>query len=141
MRVLVDSSVWIQFLSCRLREATELDILLDREQVVGHELVYGEILIGDKGGRKRFLDDYAKMRFAPSIPHSDVVRFVVDRKLHGRGAGWIDLHILASAMVAPPLWSRLRYGRASVTVASVQLWTLDPRMEALAAELGVCYRK
>jgi hypothetical protein len=37
---------------------------------------------------------------APSIA------FVRDRKLHGRGVGWIDVHLLASALVARlELWT------------------------------------
>ncbi|MGQ0734350.1 MAG: hypothetical protein ACT4QD_11910 [Acidobacteriota bacterium] len=31
--------------------------------------------------------------------HAEVVAFVRDRKLNGRGIGWIDAHLLASALV------------------------------------------
>jgi hypothetical protein len=50
--VLVDTSVWIRFLAGREPYATELDSLLERDEVAGHELVFGELLIGDKGGLK-----------------------------------------------------------------------------------------
>jgi hypothetical protein len=46
-----------------------------------------------------------------------------DRKLHGRGIGWIGAHLLASALV----------GR-------LQLWTTDPALATLAKELGIAYR-
>jgi len=36
---------------------------------------------------------------APVVSHAEVVAFVHDRKLHGRGIGWIDAHLLASALV------------------------------------------
>jgi len=42
--------------------------------------------------------------------------------LHGRGVGWIDVHLLASAIVE-----------------RLQLWTADPRLAAVAGELGVAY--
>jgi hypothetical protein len=62
------------------------------------------------------------MHQAATVPHRDVVVFVRDRDLHGRGVGWIDVHLLASAIV----------GR-------LQLWTADPRFSALANQFGVAY--
>jgi predicted nucleic acid-binding protein len=121
--VLVDTSVWIRSLAGRAPYMAELDRLLDRDEVAGHELVYGELLIGDRGGRGKLLAAYEKMHQAAMVPHHDVARFVRDRDLHGRGVGWIDVHLLASAIV----------GR-------LQVWTADPRFSALANELGVAYR-
>ena len=72
---------------------------LRRDEVSGHDFVYGELLIGDKGGRKALLAEYKHMDQALIVPHPDVVAFVRDRKLHGRGIGWIDVHLLASALV------------------------------------------
>jgi predicted nucleic acid-binding protein len=120
--VLVDTSVWIHFLANRLPWALELDRLLCLNEVVGHELVYGELLIGDRGGRSKFLSAYERIHRASSIPHSEVVEFVRERKLYGRGVGWIDVHLLAAAIVA-----------------RLQVWTADPRFFALATELGVGY--
>jgi predicted nucleic acid-binding protein len=120
--VLVDTSVWIRFLANRAPYAAGLDRLLALDEVAGHDLVYGELLIGDKGGRSKLLASYQLMVQAETIPHRDVVEFVRDRGLHGQGAGWIDIHLLASALV----------GRSS-------LWTADPRLAAMAYELGVAY--
>jgi predicted nucleic acid-binding protein len=122
MIVLVDTSVWIRFLSNRAPYAAKLDGLLSRDEASGHEFVYGELLIGDKGGRQQLLANYEQMHQAPSVPHVDVAEFVRGRRLHGRGIGWIDAHLLASALV----------GR-------LKLWTADPRLEALARELRVAY--
>ena len=121
--VLVDTSVWIRFLANRAPCAAELDRLLGLDEVTGHELVYGELLIGDRGGRSKLLAAYERMHQAAIVPHRDVVAFVRDRDLHGRGMGWIDVHLLASAIV----------GRC-------HLWTADPRFSAVAAELGVAYQ-
>jgi len=120
--VLVDTSVWIGFLANRAPYAAGLDALLSRGDVVGHELVYGELLIGDRGGRQRLLTAYEQLRQATPVPHRDVVTFVRHRNLHGRGVGWIDIHLLASAIV----------GR-------FQVWTADPRFRALSAELDVAH--
>jgi predicted nucleic acid-binding protein len=120
--ILVDTSVWIRSLANRAPFAVELDRLLSLDEVAGHELVYGELLIGDRGGRKKFLSEYERIHQASMVPHSEVVAFVRERNLHGRGVGWIDIHLLASAIVGRFL-----------------LWTADPRFAEVAEELGVAY--
>jgi predicted nucleic acid-binding protein len=120
--VLVDTSVWIRFLANRAPYAAELDRLLGLDQVVGHELVYGELLIGDRAGRRGLLSNYDRMHQTGMVPHADVVVFVRARGLHGRGVGWIDVHLLASALV----------GR-------FQLWTADTNLSAVAEDLEVAY--
>lgn len=120
--VLVDTSVWIRFLANRAPYAVALDRLLSLDEVTGHELVYGELLIGDRGSRRKLLAAYERIHQANVVPHNEVVAFVRDRHLHGRGVGWIDVHLLASAIV----------GR-------LQLWTADARFAAVAKDLGVAY--
>jgi predicted nucleic acid-binding protein len=121
--VLVDTSVWIRFLANRAPYAAELDRLLERDDAAGHELVYGELLIGDSGGRTRLLNSYDLIYCVPAIGHAEVVGFVRSHKLYGRGIGWIDAHLLASALVA-----------------DTPLWTADDRLATLANELGIGYR-
>ena len=122
MMVLVDTSVWIRFLANREPYASALDHLLERDEVVGHDLIFGELLIGDRGGRPKLLTAYEQMSQASVIPHSDVVTFVRARRLQGRGVGWIDVHLLASALVD-----------------GLRLWTADPRFAGIAEELAVAY--
>jgi predicted nucleic acid-binding protein len=121
--VLVDTSVWIRFLANRAPYAMGLDKLLGSDEVSGHELVYGELLIGDRGGRLKLLAAYEQIHQVSTVPHEEVVEFVRTRNLHGRGAGWIDIHLLASALVGRLL-----------------LWTADARLATMATELGVAYR-
>ena len=68
------------------------------------------------------LAGYEMMHQAPTVAHGEVVEFVRDSGLHGRGIGWIDAHLLASALV----------GR-------LKLWTTDPRLMMVAGELGIAY--
>jgi predicted nucleic acid-binding protein len=121
--VLVDTSVWIRFLSSREPYASGLDDLLSRDDVVGHAMVFGELLIGNRGGRTKLLAAYAQMHQATVVPHREVVEFVRERRLLGRGIGWIDVHLLAS-----------------VTVDRLQLWTADRRFSAVADDLRLAYR-
>ena len=121
--VLVDTSVWIRFLTDRMPYAAELDRLLEMDDAAGHDLVYGELLIGGAGGRSGFLNSYHLIDRVPDVDHAEAVTFVRLHKLHGRGIGWIDAHLLASALVA-----------------EVPLWTADERLAGLAGELGIAYR-
>jgi len=121
--VLVDTSVWIRFLVNRMPYAAELDRLLERDEAAGHDLVYGELLIGDAGGRSRFLNSYDLIHRVPAVGHAEVATFVRSHKLHGKGIGWIDAHLLASALVA-----------------DVYLWTADEHLAGLAGGLGIAYR-
>jgi predicted nucleic acid-binding protein len=120
--ILVDTSIWIRFLSNQPPHAERLGRLLELGEVSGHELIYGELLIGDRGGRAKLLASYEKMHQTPAVPHLDVVAFVRHRKLNGRGMGWIDVHLLAAAIVE-----------------GVQLWTADARFAAAAKELGIAW--
>ena len=119
--VLVDTSVWVRFLANRAPYAQELEKLLAIDEVEGHEFVYGELLMSH-ASRRRLLAAYERIPQASTVAHREVVEFVRNRNLHGRGVGWIDIHLLASALV----------GR-------LFLWTADYRLSVLAAELGVAY--
>ena len=120
--VLVDTSVWIRFLTGRAPFAHALDDLLSRGDVAGHDLIYGELLIGDASGRRALLNDFATMHRAPTVSHEEVVTFVRQRRLHGRGVGWIDAHLLAAALIG-----RLGF------------WTADARLAVVARELGISH--
>lgn len=123
MSVLVDTSIWVRFLTDRAPDAAALDRLLSLEDVSGHPYVYGELLMGDRGDRTSFLAQYEFVDEAPLIPHDEVVEFVRRRRLQSRGIGWTDAHLLASALVG-----------------GLSLWTADARLAALAGELGVAHR-
>lgn len=120
--ILIDTSVWIRYLANRMPYAAELDRLLDRREAAGHDLVYGELLIGDVSGRVELLKFYKLTHHIANVPHAEVVAFVRAYKLHGRGIGWIDAHLLAAARVA-----------------GVPLWTADARLTRLASELDAAY--
>jgi hypothetical protein len=121
--VLVDTSVWIRFLRNRYPYAAELDRLLDEEEAAGHDLIYGELLIGDISGRGALLESYRLMHRIADVRHEEVVEFIRGNKLYGRGIGWIDAHLLASCLVA-----------------DILLWTADDRLANVADELGFSYR-
>lgn len=120
--VLVDTSVWIRFLMGREPFVSGLDSLLEREEAAGHDLIYGELLISDSGDRGTLLSLYQAIHKAAGIPHDEVALFVRSNSLTGRGIGWVDAHLLASALVA-----------------DMPLWTADQRLAEMANQLGVGY--
>jgi predicted nucleic acid-binding protein len=121
--VLVDTSVWVRFLADKWPFAAELDELLGQQEAAAHDLIYGELLIGDPVGRGELLRAYRLMYRVADVAHDEVVEFVRTHKLYGRGIGWIDAHLLASCLVA-----------------GVPLWTADTRLFAVAGQVGVSYR-
>jgi predicted nucleic acid-binding protein len=102
--------------------ANRLDALLAQDQVIGHNLVFGELLIGDLDGRAKFLHTYRQLYQSKSLTHDEVVDFVRARRLRGHGIGWIDAHLLASALLS-----------------NCKLWTADTALRDAAERVGVSY--
>jgi predicted nucleic acid-binding protein len=115
--VLVDTSVWVDHL--RRRNATLVE-LLEHTRVWTHSFVIGELACGNLANRRQLLDSLAALPQVPAAHHEEVLEFMEARRLMGRGLGWIDVHLLASA-----------------TLEGVQLWTVDRRLAAVARELDV----
>lgn len=121
--VLVDTSVWLRFLAGREPFASQLGDLLDRQEVIAHQLVHGELLVGESGrsrSRSALLKSYDKLPYAASVAHSEVVELVIARDMRGEGIGWIDAHLVASALVS-----------------KVQLWTADANLRIVAERLRI----
>ena len=121
--VLVDSSAWIAHLYGKAPFTRALSQLGEAEAVLGHEFVYGELLMGDVGGgRARLLADYRRYERAKTVPHREVVDLIRTRKLHGRGIGWVDAHLVAAALAA-----------------GAQLLTNDASLRDVAEALGIAH--
>ncbi len=114
---LVDTSVWIDHLR---RSSSALASTLDAGDVLGHPLVIGEIACGRLHNRAEVLSLLAALPTAAVAEDDEALRFVEVQRLAGSGLGWIDVHLLASAILS----------RAT-------LWTLDRRLRECARRLGV----
>ena len=91
---LVDSSVWIE----HFRHADQdLAGLLDAEQVLMHPFVLGELSLGQFRERDSVLQKLRLLEAMPLLPENEVADFVRHFRLWGRGIGWIDCHLMASA--------------------------------------------
>jgi len=117
--ILVDTSVWVDHLR---RRSARLTDLLDQGQVAGHPFVIGEIALGRLKHRAEVLDLLAELPVARLVRHEDALALVRQRELFGRGLGWVDVHLLASALVE-----------------RLPLWTLDRRLGIVARDLGAAW--
>ena len=115
--ILVDTSVWVDHF--RAADARLADLLLDG-QVLCHGFVIGELACGNLRRRAEVLALLAALPQIPAVGSEDVIRFVDAHRLMGRGLGWVDVHLLASAYA-----SRER------------LWTRDRRLREAAQRLAV----
>jgi predicted nucleic acid-binding protein len=116
--VLVDTSVWIDHFR---RRNAQLAGLLDAAQVWIHPFVIGELACGSLSRRTEVLGLLEALPKVPLVDHQEVLDFITVQRLHGRGLGWVDMHLLASARLADlPLWTRDRPLAAAATELSLQ---------------------
>ena len=115
--MLVDTSVWIDHL--RGGNARLGDLLRDGLVLV-HPFVLGELALGQLKRRSEVLSLLGELPQAKSASHDEVLAFVDRHDLAGRGIGWVDVHLLASA-----------------ALGGVSLWTMDRRLARTAERLDL----
>ncbi len=114
---LVDTSVWIDHL--RSGEPA-LVKLLERRWVLGHPAVIGELACGNLKRRTDILADLATLPSGVEATNAEVMELIERHKLSGVGIGWIDAHLIASALLS-----------------KCRLWTRDKRLERAARSADV----
>lgn len=119
MRVLADSSVWVDHLR---HGNAEMSALLEKNAIGIHDFVIGELACGNLPQREQFLGDLEKLPRTPSIAKEEVLALLNLHKLSGHGLGWVDVHLLASALVA-----------------GASLWTLDKALRKIADRLRIAF--
>jgi len=113
--VLVDTSVWVAHLR---QGAIGLEALLNEGRVVCHPFVIGELACGNLERRSEILVHLQALPQAIPAEHGEVMQFIENYRLMGKGLGYIDLHLLASALLT-----------------RVPLWTLDQKLHEVATKL------
>lgn len=117
--MLVDTSVWIDHL--RHGDAGLTDAL-QAGQVWMHSFVLGELACGNLCSRVEVLSLLQALPPMPVSTDKEVLFFIDQHALMGRGIGYVDVHLLASARLGGSL-----------------LWTRDKRLHTIAAELGLAH--
>jgi predicted nucleic acid-binding protein len=117
--ILADTSVWIS----HIRESQpHLEKALVESKVFMHPFVLGEIAYGNLRSRSQTLDMLARLPFAVPASDEEVLGLLEQNRLFGRGLGWVDAHLLASARLT-----------------SCRLWTLDRPLRDAASALKIGY--
>lgn len=119
--VLVDTSVWVDHFRHGHRGLARL---LAHDAVLMHPHVLLELACGTPPApRARTLADLGRLRMAWQASAAELLSFIEREALHGQGCGLVDVSLLAAARLTP----------------GARLWTLDKRLAALAARLGVAW--
>ena len=115
--ILVDTSIWVQ----HFRNGNkQLGSLLDEEQVFCHPFVIGELACGTLRNRQEVLSLLKALPQAQVAEHQEVLYLLDGRQLYGRGLGWVDAHLLASAVLTGcTLWTLDRPLRRAATTLSI----------------------
>ena len=113
--VLVDTSIWIAHLGQGSRRLEKL--LMDAE-VMCHPFVIGELASGNLKNRNEIISLLQSLPMAPTIEFDEFLVFVDRNHLMGKGVGFVDVHLLASAKLA-----------------GVPLWTADKKLKSSADQL------
>ena len=117
----VDTSIWVDHL--RSGDA-QLNALLEQNKVVTHPFVVGEIACGSLKNRASIFELLHDLPSAVVAEANEVLSFIEQHKLHGKGIGYVDAHLLAS----------------TVLTDGAKLWSRDKRLQATAELLGCAFQ-
>jgi hypothetical protein len=115
--ILADTSVWIDHLRTL---NPEMQTLLLNKRILMHPFVIGEIACGTLRERTGLLASLRDLRQSRLATNEEVLELIERRRLWGRGIGWVDAHLLASALL-----TRCR------------LWSFDQQLQAAARFLDI----
>ena len=119
LMVLVDTSVWVS----HLRDGNaELANLLNNGTVLCHPFIVGELACGNLRDRAVILSFLQMLPMSIEAEHAEVLSFIENSRLMGRGIGYVDVHLIASAVLS-----------------GVPIWTLDRKLAQVADGLHIAY--
>ena len=119
--VLVDTSVWVS----HLRDGNaELANLLNDGRVLCHPLIVGELACGNLKDRAVILSFLQLLPMSIEAEHDEVLSFIENNRLMGKGMGYVDVHLITSAVLT-----------------GVPVWTLDKKLAQAADGLYIKYIK
>jgi predicted nucleic acid-binding protein len=118
--VLVDTSIWITHLRQGSRQLEKL--LMDAE-VMCHPFIIGELACGNLRNRNEIISLLQSLPMASTIEFDEFLFFIDRNQLMGKGIGFVDVHLLASAQLT-----------------GIQLWTADKRLKSAADPLEMTYK-
>jgi predicted nucleic acid-binding protein len=88
-----------------------------------HPFVVGEIACGSLRDRAAVLELLQDLPRAVVADSGEVLQFIERHALHGKGIGYVDVHLLASVALTE----------------GAKLWTRDMKLHRIAVALGCAY--
>ena len=95
---------------------------LEAARVAIHPFVAGELACGNLPRRRATLDLLGRLPEVTVASHDEAVTLLESRRLFGRGLGWVDVHLLTSALLS-----------------RCPLWTLDRPLRNVAVDLRIAF--
>jgi predicted nucleic acid-binding protein len=84
--------------------------------------VIGELACGNLARRNKVLSDLQKLPVASVADQEDALFVIESRRLWGKGIGWTDAQLVASALIS-----------------GCKIWTRDKQLRSVAAALGIAH--
>ena len=90
--------------------------------MVCHPFIIGELACGGMKNRNEIINLLNALPSAYLLEHDEIMEFIEVRKIMNQGIGYVDVHILGSAIVS-----------------ETPLWTLDKSLRKVASKLSMEY--
>lgn len=88
-----------------------------------HPFVVGEIACGSLHDREAMLELLQDLPAAAVADGDELLRFIESHVLHGKGIGYVDVHLLASVALTE----------------GAKIWTRDKKLRLVAQRMGCAY--
>jgi hypothetical protein len=118
--VIVDTSIWVTHLR---QGSRQLEKLLVDAEVMCHPFIVCELACGNLKNRTDIISLLQSLPMAPTIEFDEFLFFIERNHLMGKGVGFVDVHLLASAQLT-----------------GMPLWTADKRLKSAADQLGLIFK-
>ncbi len=118
--ILIDTSIWIDHFRNDNKHLKGL--LINSYPILCHEYIIGELACGNIKNRDGILKLLSSLPKAPIVSFNEYLYFIEKQKLYGLGVGFVDIHLLASALII-----------------NAKIWTLDKRLKKIATILQINY--
>ncbi len=93
-------------------------------EVMCHPFIIGELACGNLKNRNDVISLLQALPMAPTIEFDEFLFFIEKNNLMGKGIGFVDVQLLASAQLA-----------------GIPFWTADKRLQSAADQLELTFRQ
>ena len=117
--ILIDTGIWIDFLNGK-NSSLYLGELLETNRVTIHNLIEGELRVGNIKNRGKFLDLLQSVKRTSEINREVLYLLIEKEELFAKGLSIIDVHIYAAAIVD-----------------NLLVWTNDKNLRKICEKKGI----